>query len=114
MFNKRTKTVMESINVVIDDTISEKERDDGEGSNLKKGEVEDNMSQDDEIEKESREKESTPFIPRRETRSTQGPSTLSPLRKFNLRSLEMKNLLPPRDRHQGKFSIIHQVISLVT
>ena len=33
MYNKRTKTVMESINVIIDDTISEKGIDnDGEGN----------------------------------------------------------------------------------
>ena len=75
MFNKRTKTVMESINVVIDDTISERDVDDGEGSDLKKGEVEDNMSQADDIKKESPEKESTPPISRRETRSTQGTSS---------------------------------------
>ena len=45
MYNKRTKIVMESINVVIDDTISEKDiNDDGEGPNLKKNEGDDNMS----------------------------------------------------------------------
>ena len=44
MYNKRTKTVMESINVVIDDTISEKDIDDGgEGLSLKKNEGEDDM-----------------------------------------------------------------------
>ena len=45
MYNKCTKTVMESINVVIDDTISEKDIDnDGKGLNLKKNEGDDNMS----------------------------------------------------------------------
>ena len=45
MYNKRTKTVMESINVVIDDTISKKDiDDDGDGPNLKKNEGDDNMS----------------------------------------------------------------------
>ena len=45
MSNKRTKTVMESINVVIDDTISKKDiDDDGDGPNLKKNEGDDNMS----------------------------------------------------------------------
>ena len=45
MYNKRTKTVMESINVVIDDTISEKDiDDDGEGPNLKKIKGDDTMS----------------------------------------------------------------------
>ena len=77
MYNKRTKTVMESINVVIDDTISEKDiDDDGEGPNLKKNEGDDNMSQGDDAEKESSEKDSTPSISRRETRSTQGSSSL--------------------------------------
>ena len=43
-YNKRTKTVMESINIVIDDTISEKDVDeDGEGPTLKKNEGDDNM-----------------------------------------------------------------------
>ena len=43
--NKRTKTVMESIKVVIDDTISEKDiDDDGKGPNLKRNESDDNMS----------------------------------------------------------------------
>ena len=70
--------VMESINVVIDDTISEKDiDDDGEGPSLKKNEGDDNMSQGDDAEKESPEKESTPPISRRETRSSQG--SLSPL-----------------------------------
>ena len=45
MYNKRTKTVMESINVAIDDTISKKDiDDDGDGPNLKKNEGDDNMS----------------------------------------------------------------------
>ena len=45
MYNKCTKTVMDSINVVIDDTISEKDIDnDGKGLNLKKNEGDDNMS----------------------------------------------------------------------
>ena len=78
VYNKRTKTVMKSINVVIDDTISEKDIDDGDGGpNLKKIEGDDNMSQGDDAEKESPEKESTPPISRRETKSTQ--ESLSPL-----------------------------------
>ena len=45
VYNKRIKTVMKSINVIIDDTISEKDVDeDGEGPNLKKNEGDDNMS----------------------------------------------------------------------
>ena len=71
VYNKRTKTVMELINVVIDDTISEKDIDeDGEGPNLKKNEGDDNMSQGEDGERESLEKEFTPSISRRETRST--------------------------------------------
>nr|POF03733.1 hypothetical protein CFP56_06652 [Quercus suber] len=81
VYNKRTKTVMESINVVIDDSISKKDiDDDGEGQNLKKNEGDDNMSQGEDAEIESPEKESTPPISRRETRSTQGSSSpLTPL-----------------------------------
>ena len=76
VYNKRTKTVMESINVVIDNTISKNDIDeDGKGLNLKKNEGDDNMSQGDEGEKESLEKESTPFTLRRETRLTQGSSS---------------------------------------
>ena len=46
--------VMESINVVIDDTISEKDiDDDGKGPNLKKNENDDNMSLGDDAKKES-------------------------------------------------------------
>ena len=76
VYNKHNKTVMESINVVINDTISEKDiDDDGEGPNHKKNEGDDNMSQGDDAKKESLEKESTPFISRRETRSTQGSSS---------------------------------------
>ena len=76
VYNKRTKTVMETINVVIDDTISEKGIDDhSEGLSLKKNEGEDDMSQGDDAEKESPEKESTPPISRRETRSTLGSSS---------------------------------------
>ena len=71
VYNKRTKTMMESINMVIDDTIFEKDiDDDGEGPNLKKNEGDDNMSQGDDAEKESSEKKSTPPISRRETRLT--------------------------------------------
>ena len=47
MYNKHTKTMMESINVVINDTISEEDIDgdgDGDEPNLKKNEGDDNMS----------------------------------------------------------------------
>ena len=50
--------VMELINVVIDDTIFEKDIDyDGEGQILKKNGVDDNMSHDEDAEKESPEEE---------------------------------------------------------
>ena len=80
MYNKRTKTVMESINVVIDDTISEKSvGENGEAPSLKKNEGDGNMSQNDDGERQSQEKESTPTASRRETRSTQGSiSALTP------------------------------------
>ena len=71
MYNKLTKKVMESINVVIDDTILKKDADeDGEGPSLKKNESDDNISQSDDGDRESPEKESTPPTSRRETRST--------------------------------------------
>ena len=58
---------MESINVVIDDTISEKDiDDDGEGLNFKKNEGNDNMPQRDDGERQSSEKESTPTTSRRD------------------------------------------------
>ena len=76
VYNKRTKMVMESINVVIDDTILEKDVDkDCEGPSLKKNGGDDNMSQSDDGERESPERESTPPTSRRETRSTQGSSS---------------------------------------
>ena len=67
--------------MVIDDTISEKDIDDDcEGLNLKKNKGDDNMSQGDDAEKDSPEKESTPPISRRETRLTPGSSSpLTPL-----------------------------------
>ncbi|XP_075657613.1 uncharacterized protein LOC142627619 [Castanea sativa] len=81
VYNKRTKTVTESINVVIDDAISEKDVDeDGEAPTLKKNKGDDILSQSDEGEKESPENESTPPTSRRETRSMQRPSSpLTPL-----------------------------------
>ena len=76
MYNKRTKTVMELMNVVIDDTISEKDiDDDGGGPTLKKIKGDDNMSQGDDAKKESPKMESTPLISRQKTRSTQGSSS---------------------------------------
>ena len=81
VYNKHTKMVMESINVVIDDTNPEKDVDeDGEAPSLKKNEGDNNMSQSDDGERKSPEKESTPPTTIRETRSTQGSSSpLTPL-----------------------------------
>ena len=70
--------MIESINVVIDDTISEKDIDnDGEGQILKKNEDDDNMSHGEDAEKESLEEEFISPIQRRVTRST--PGSRSPL-----------------------------------
>ena len=92
---------MKSINVVIDNTILEKDIDeDGKGPNLKKNEGDDNMSQSKDGERESPEKESTPPTSRRETRSTQGSSSPFTLQKFNLQSLVMGNLPLPRNCRQ--------------
>ena len=78
VYNKRTKMVMELINVVIDDTIPEKDvGEDGKVPSLKKNEGDGNMSQSDDGERQSPKKETTPTTSRRETRSTQG--LLSPL-----------------------------------
>ena len=84
VYNKFTKTVMESINMFIDDTILEKDVDeDGEGSSHKKNEGDDNMSQSDDDERESLEKEFTPPTSRRETKH-KDLQVHSPLQKFNL------------------------------
>ena len=77
VFNKRTKTVLESINVEIDDAITKVEMvDDGEGPSIKEptSEVE---ALDVEVEGPTPEKESTPVNSRMETRSMS--RTASPL-----------------------------------
>ena len=77
VFNKRTKTIMESINVDIDDAITKVEMvDDGEGPSTKEptAEVE---AFDIEVERPTPEKESTPVNLRMETRSMS--RTSSPL-----------------------------------
>ena len=72
VFNKRTKTIMESINIVIDDAISDKIIDESEDTtNLKKKNDDGNLSQDSVVEEQSSEKETTPISTRRETRSSQ-------------------------------------------
>ena len=114
MYNKCTKTVMESINVVIDDIISEKDiDDDGEGLNFKKNEGNDNMSQGKDIEIESPEKELTPPISRRETRSTLGSS--SPLTPPKVQPPISHDEEPSTSKRplSRVISIIPQAISLV-
>ena len=72
VFNKRTKTVMESINIVIDNAIPEMIVDEsGDVTSLKKNNEDGNSSQDCNVEKPSLEKESSPSPSKRETRSSQ-------------------------------------------
>ena len=79
VYNKRTKTVMESINVKIDDAITKVEMvDDGEGPSTKEPTVE-VEALDVEVEEYTPEKESTPVKSRVETRTmsrTASPLTL--------------------------------------
>ena len=61
VYNKRTKTAIESINVVIDDAILEKSVDEsGDASSLKKNDDDGNSSQNSDVEKQSPEKETSP------------------------------------------------------
>jgi len=77
LFNKRTKMVMESINVEVDDAITKVEMvDDGEGPSTKEPNVE-VEALDIEGEEPTPEEESTPINPRMETRSMS--RTSSPL-----------------------------------
>ena len=77
VFNKRTKTVMDSINVKIDDALSKVEMiDDGEGPSTKEPDIE-VEALDIEVEEPTPKEESTPINPRMETRSM--PRTSSPL-----------------------------------
>ena len=80
VFNKRTKTVMESINVVIDDAITRVEiDDDGEGPSSKEPTVE-VEAQDIEVEGLTSEKKLTPMNFRMQTRSmSRSSSLLTPL-----------------------------------
>ena len=79
VFNKRTKIVMESINVKIDDAIAKVEMvDDGKRPSTKEPTVE-VEALDIEVEGSTPEKELTPMNPRMETRSTsRTSSTLTP------------------------------------
>ena len=80
VFNKRTKTIMESINVVIDDSITNIANNyNGEGTSFKEATVK-IEAQGVEVEEHSSERESTLVNSRRETRSlSRSPSPLIPL-----------------------------------
>ena len=89
VFNKRTKMVMESINVEIDDGITKVEMvDDGEGPSTKEptAEVE---ALDIEVETPTPEKESTPVNSRMETRSMS--RTSSPFTPLEVHPLISQN-----------------------
>ena len=89
VFNERTKTVMESINVTIDDALSKVEMiDDGEGPSTKEPDTE-VEALDIEVEEPTPEEESTPINPRMETRSMSRTSSPLLLRKFILLSLKV-------------------------
>ena len=61
VYNKRTKTIMESINVVIDDAIPEKSiEESGDASSLKKNDDDGDSSQNSDVEKQSPKKETSP------------------------------------------------------
>ena len=79
VFNKRTKTVMKSINMVIDDAITNVEvDDDGQGPSSKESNV-DVEAQDIEVEGLILEKELIPVNSRMETRSmSRSSSPLTP------------------------------------
>ena len=97
VFNKRTKTVMESINVKIDDALTKVEMiDDEEGPSIKEPDVE-VEALDIEVEGFTPVEESTPMNPRMETRSMS--RTSSPLTPF-LPSHRMMKSLHQRSHHQ--------------
>ena len=76
VFNKRTKMVMESINVKIDDALTKVEMiNDGEGLSTKEPNVE-VEALDIEVEGSTLVEESTPMNPRMETRSMSRTSSL--------------------------------------
>ena len=79
VFNKRTKTIMESINVKIDDALTKVEMiDDGEGPSTKEPDVKVEAI-DIEVEGSTSEEESTPMNPGMETRSmSRTSSSLTP------------------------------------
>ena len=113
VFNKRTKTMMESINVVIDDAITKIAIDDsGEGTSSKETIVE-FEAQDVEVEECSPERESILVNSRMETRSlSRSSSPLTPL-KFILLSPGMMKCSTQRSHHLEWLKIIRKVTLLV-
>ena len=101
VFNKRTKTVMESINVEIDDVITKVEVvDDGEEPSTKKPTAE-VKALDIEVEGPTPEKESTPVNSRMETRSiyrTSSPLTPSEVHPPIPRNDEVSTSKKPSSR----------------
>ena len=89
VFNKRTKTVMESINDKIDDALTKVEMiDDGERPSTKEPNVE-VEALDIEVEGSTPVEESTPMNPRMETRSMS--RTSSPLTPLEIHPLISRN-----------------------
>ena len=112
VYNKRTKTVMESINVKIDDAITKVEMfDDGEGPSTKEPTVE-VEALDIEVEGYTPEKESTPVNSRVETRSMSRTSSPSLLQKFILLSLGMMKCPLQRSHHHEWLKTIRKVTLL--
>ena len=101
IFNKRTKTVMESINVKINDVITRVEMvDDGEIPSTKEPTVE-VKALDIEVEGPTSEEESTPMNPRMETRSisrTSSPLTPSEVHPPISRNNEVSTSKKPSSR----------------
>ena len=101
VFNKRTKTVMKSINVKIDDALTKVVMiDDGEGPSTKKPDVK-VEALDIEVEGSTPIKESTPMNPRMETRSmsrTSSPFTTPEVHPPISRNYEVSTSKKPSSR----------------
>ena len=112
VYNKRTKTVMESINMKIDDAITKVETvDDGEGPSTKEPIVE-VEALDIEVEGYTPEKELTPVNSRVETRSMSRKQILSLLRNFILLSLGMMKCPLQKNHHHKWLKTIRKVTLL--
>ena len=101
VFNKRTKTVMKSINVKIDDALTKVVMiDDGEGPSTKKPDVK-VEALDIEVEGSTPIKESTPMNPRMKTRSmsrTSSPFTTPEVNPPISRNYEVSTSKKPSSR----------------